>query len=158
RAGIQITLSELAESVSSDANRVTGLGLDPDRGPDRRAFVDAVSWLEEHGALRTADGSSAAWASDPGAGEALYDVARDVVFALFRPPRVLQPVESVVALLARSAVSGGNAARRAAAAAARRAVVERPVVYFADADESITGHLRGSALAADLQRLTGLRV
>jgi uncharacterized protein (TIGR02678 family) len=158
RAGVQITLSELAESVASDANRITGLGLDPDRGGDRRAFVDAVGWLEDRGALRMADGSSAAWASDPGAGEALYDVARDVVFALFRPTRVLQHVESVAALLDRLTTSSGNAERRAAAQAARRAAVERPVVYFAEVDDPIANHLRGPALAADVRRLTGLQV
>src|SRR5262249_39467474 len=38
RAGIQITLSELAESVAADANRIAGLGLDADRGADRRAL------------------------------------------------------------------------------------------------------------------------
>lgn len=165
RAGIQITLSELADSVAADANRISGLGLDADRGADRRAFVDAVSWLEQRGALRVADGSSAAWAADPGAGEALYDVARDVVFALFRPSRVLQHSASVTALLDRPAHTAaeatrvsGNAQRRAAAQAARRAVVERPVVYFDDVDDSVVNHLRGPALATDLQRLTGLRL
>jgi uncharacterized protein (TIGR02678 family) len=158
RAGIQITLSELAESVAADANRITGLGLDPDHGGDRRAFVDAVSWLEERGVLRMADGSSASWASDPDAGEALYDVARDVVFALYRPTRVLQHVESVAVLLDRAMASSGNAERRAAAQAARRAVVERPVAYFGDVETATANHLRGSALVADLHRLTGLRV
>lgn len=161
RAGQQITLSELAESVAADAGRIPGLGLDPDRGGDRRAFVDAVGWLEERGALRTADGSSTAWASDPGTGEALYDIARDVVFALFRPSRVLQHVQTVTALLDRSGQDGStsdNAARRAAAQAARRAVVERPVVYFCDVDDPVANHLRGAALAADVHRLTGLRV
>ncbi|SCF07048.1 TIGR02678 family protein [Micromonospora haikouensis] len=158
RAGIQITLSELADSVAGDANRITGLGLDPDHGPDRRAFVDAVGWLEERGVLRLADGSSAAWASDPGAGEALYDVARDVVFALFRPTRVLQHVDSVSALLDRAMSSSGNAERRQAAQAARRAVVESPVVYHADVEPAVANHLRGSALTTDLARLTGLRV
>lgn len=158
RAGIQITLSELAESVAADAGRITGLGLDPDRGADRRAFVDAVGWLEERGALRVADGSSAAWASDPGSGEALYDVARDVVLALFRPARVLQHVESVAGLLNRSRANSGNSARRAAGQAARRAMVERPVVYFDEVDDAVANHLRGSALAQDLHRLTGLRV
>ena len=81
-----------------------------------------------------------------------------VVFALFRPTRVLQHVETVTGLLDRSAAGSGNAARRAAAQAARRALVERPVVYFADVAEAVTNHLRGSALAADVQRLTGLRV
>lgn len=158
RAGVQISLSELSEWVSADANRIAGLGLDPDRGADRRAFVDAVGWLEERGALRLADGSSTAWASDPGTGEALYDVARDVVFALFRPTRVLQHVDSVAALLSRSMAGSGNAERRAAAQAARRAVVEHPVVYYSDVDDATANHLRGAALAADLQRLTGLRV
>lgn len=158
RAGIQITLSELADSVSSDANRITGLGLDPDHGPDRRAFVDAVGWLEERGVLRLADGSSAAWVSDPGGGEALYDVARDVVFALFRPTRVLQHVDSVAALLDRTMASSGNAERRQAAQAARRAVVESPVVYHVDVEPTVANHLRGAALATDLARLTGLRV
>ncbi|MEU4692297.1 TIGR02678 family protein [Actinoplanes sp. NPDC023714] len=158
RAGIQITLSELAESVAADAGRITGLGLDPDVGADRRAFVDAVAWLEERGVLRLADGSSAAWASDPGAGEALYDVARDAVFALFRPPRVLQHIDSVTALLERSMTSSGNAERRAAAQAARRAVLEQPVIYFDDVSAELGNHLRGQALPADLYRLTGLRL
>ena len=158
RAGIQITLSELADAVAGDANRITGLGLDPDTGPDRRALVDAVGWLEERGVLRLADGSSASWAGDPRAGEALYDIARDVVFALFRPPRVLQHVDSVGALLQRSMSRSGNAERRASAQAARRAVVDTPIVYFADAGTDVVNHLRGSTLPADLQRLTGLRV
>ncbi|BCJ51429.1 hypothetical protein Asp14428_29040 [Actinoplanes sp. NBRC 14428] len=158
RAGIQITLSELAEAVAADAGRISGLGLDPDIGADRRAFVDAVAWLEERGVLRLADGSSSAWASDPGAGEALYDVARDAVLALFRPPRVLQHIESVTALLDRSLSSSGNAERRAAAQAARRTVLERPVVYYDDVSTEIGNHLRGQALPADLYRLTGLRL
>ena len=155
---MQITLSELADSVASDAGRIAGLGLDPDSGGDRRAFVDAVAWLEERGVLRLTDGSSAAWASDPGLGEALYDIARDAVFAIFRPTRVIQHIESVTGLLDRSLSSSGNAERRAAAQSARRAVAERPVVYFADVAEPVGNHLRGSALAADLHRLTGLRV
>ncbi|MDT4995109.1 MAG: hypothetical protein QOH97_5001 [Actinoplanes sp.] len=158
RAGIQITLSELADAVAGDANRITGLGFDPDAGPDRRALVDAVGWLEDRGVLRLADGSSASWAGDPGTGEALYDIARDVVFALFRPPRVLQHIDSVAALRERAMSSSGNADRRAAAQAARRAVVDRPVVYYADVAGEVANHLRGSALPADVYRLTGLRV
>jgi len=158
RAGIQISLSELAESVAADAGRIAGLGLDPDSGADRRAFVDAVGWLEERGVLRLADGSSASWAGDPASGEALYDIARDAVFAVFRPARVLQHIASVEGLLDRSFTSSGNAERRAAAQAARRAVTECPVVYFADVPEPVANHLRGAALAADVQRLTGLRL
>jgi uncharacterized protein (TIGR02678 family) len=158
RAGVQITLSELADAVAGDANRIGGLGLDPDLGADRRAFVDAVAWLEERSVLRLTDGSSASWASDPGSGEALYDIARDAVLALFQPPRVLQHIESAGALLTRSATSSGNAQRRTAAQAARRAVIERPVVYYADVPAEVGNHLRGQALPADLLRLTGLQM
>jgi uncharacterized protein (TIGR02678 family) len=158
RAGVQITLSELADSVAADANRITGLGLDPDRGVDRRAFVDSVGWLELRGALTLADGSASAWASDPGVGEALYDVARDVLFALYRPTRMVQAVPTVRALLDRSAANSGNEERRLAGQAARRAVVERPVVYFAEVSDAVANHLRGPALADDLRRLLGLRL
>ncbi|MFI5915468.1 DUF2398 family protein [Dactylosporangium sp. NPDC051541] len=158
RAGIQTTVGELADVVSADANRIGGLGLDPDSGADRRAFVDAVTWLEERGVLRLADGSSASWASDPMAGEALYDIARDALVAMFHPPRVLQHLDSVTALLERSAATSDNAERRAAAQAARRAVIETPVVYFGDVTTMVANHLRGTALPADLYRLTGLRV
>jgi uncharacterized protein (TIGR02678 family) len=158
RAGVQITLSELADSIASDASRIPGLGLDPDRGGDRRAFVDAVGWLEARGALALADGSASAWVTDPGAGEALYDVARDVLFALYRPTRMVQAIGSVAALLDTSMAGSGNEERRVAAQSARRAVVEQPVVYFRDVGDAVANHLRGAALAEDVRRLTGLRV
>jgi hypothetical protein len=155
RSRVQITLSELAETVAADANRIAGLGLDPDRGADRRAFVDAVAWLEDRGALSVTDGSAQSWASDPGSGEALYDIARDVVLALYRPTRMVQSITSVADLLDRSNPTSGNEERRLMAQQARRAVVERPVAYFADVDDGVANHLRGSAFAEDLQRLTG---
>lgn len=158
RAGVQITLSELAEAVAADAGRIAGLGLDPDRGADRRAFVDAVAWLEDRGAVSVADGSAQSWASDPHAGEALYDVARDVLLALYRPTKMVQSITSVADLLDRGIAGSGNEERRIMAQRARRAVVERAVVYFADVDSLVGNHLRGTALAEDIQRLTGLRL
>jgi uncharacterized protein (TIGR02678 family) len=161
RAGVQITLSELADSVAADAGRIPGLGLDSDQASDRRALVDAVGWLEERGALTIADGSASAWAAGSAAGEALYDVARDVGVSLYRPTRMVQAVTSVRTLLAgaeQGIARSGNEERRLAAQAARRAVAERPVVYFRDVPEAVANHLRGSAIAEDLARLTGLRV
>lgn len=158
RAGVQIALSELADAVAADANRIAGLGLDPDRGADRRAFVDAVAWLEDRGALAVADGSAQSWASDPKAGEALYDVARDVVLALYRPTRMVQSIGGIADLLDRGVATSGNEERRLLAQRARRAAVERPVVYFADVDDAVGNHLRGVAFAEDMKRLTGLLV
>ncbi len=158
RAGIQIALSELAEAVAADANRITGLGLDTTRAADRAAFVDVVSWLEDRGALRLADGSARAWADDPGRAEALYDIDRDVASAVYRPSRVAQHLRSVSALLARPAAASRNAARRDAGQRARRALIEQPVVYHADADVDVRNILRTPALVEDVQRLTGLTV
>ncbi|GGN91767.1 hypothetical protein GCM10011579_088940 [Streptomyces albiflavescens] len=51
----------------TDAVRVDGLGLglDTARKPDRNAFIDAVAWLTERGALTLADGSATAGTRDP---------------------------------------------------------------------------------------------
>jgi uncharacterized protein (TIGR02678 family) len=161
RSGTQIALSEMADAVAADAARVDGLGMDTGRKPDRDAFVDAVAWLEARGALRMADGSAVDWANDPDKAEALYDIDREVVGAVYQPSRVLQHLGSVAELLdtgsaSSLAVGGKEARRRTAARRARRMVLEQPVVYYADADESLRGQLRAPALAEDLERLTGL--
>jgi uncharacterized protein (TIGR02678 family) len=163
RAGTQLALSELADAVAADAVRIDGLGLSTERAADRAAFVDAVTWLEVRGALRLADGSARRWADDPTAGEALYDIDRDVVNAVYRPKRVLQHVHSVTALLggvlAGANGTGRDARRRHAGQRARRALVERPVVYYADVDggnEEVRNFLRGHHAVAEVERLTGL--
>jgi uncharacterized protein (TIGR02678 family) len=162
RSGTQVSLSELAAAVASDAGRIDGLGMDTGRKPDRDAFVDAVTWLEASTALRMADGSAADWASDPDRAEALYDIDREVVGALFRPSRALQHLDSVTGLLDGSSVpglaQGQHTQRRDAGRRARRMVLEQPVVYYADVDAALHGQLRSPSLAEDLSRLTGLGV
>ncbi|WP_127354288.1 TIGR02678 family protein [Actinacidiphila soli] len=160
RSGAQVALSELADAVAADATRVDGLGMDTERKPDRDAFVDAVAWLEARGALRTADGSAAAWVNDPDRAEALYDIDREVTGALYRPRRVLQHLGSVADLLDQDTpagfAQGRETQRRTAARRARRLVLEQPAVYYGDVDEALRGQLRSPALAEDLERLTGL--
>ncbi|KQY37602.1 hypothetical protein ASD42_03280 [Nocardia sp. Root136] len=153
RAGDQITLSELAEHVADYASRIEGLDLSTERAADRDAFVDAVGWLGARGALTLADGDAGGWASDPEAGEALYDIDRPVVFALFRPPRALQHLHSVRGLLADDADQASpDQARRV-----RRALVERPIVYLdelSDAERALLGQDR---LIGEVEYCTGLR-
>lgn len=162
RHGAQVALGELADAVAADAVRIDGLGLDTARKPDRDAFVDAVTWLTERGALTLADGSATAWAGDPERAEALYDIDREILLAVHHPTRVLQHLTSVTALLDSSGalgLSAGRAAqRRDQARRARRMVLENPVAYYADADSELLGQLRAPALAEDLERLTGLTV
>lgn len=161
RAGTQLALSELADAVAADAGRIDGLGLSTERAGDRAAFVDAVAWLEVRGALQLADGSARRWADDPTAGEALYDIDRDVVNAVYRPKRVLQHINSVTTLLGGVLTAtngtGRDARRRHAGQRARRALVERPVVYYAEMDDEARNFLRGQhAAVAEVERLTGL--
>jgi uncharacterized protein (TIGR02678 family) len=159
RSGSQIALSELADVVAAEAGRIDGLGMDTERKADRDAFVDAVAWLEARGVLRMADGSATDWVNDPGRAEALYDIDREVVGAVYAPSRVLQHLNSVTELLgdaAAASAQGINAERRRTGRRARRLVLEQPVVYYADVDESLRGQLRSPALAEDLERLTGL--
>ncbi|MFE9096301.1 TIGR02678 family protein [Streptomyces sp. NPDC007264] len=162
RHGAQVALGELADAVAADAVRIDGLGLDTARKPDRDAFVDAVTWLTERGALTLADGSATAWAGDPERAEALYDIDREILLAVHHPTRVLQHMTSVTALLDSAGalgMSAGRAAqRRDQARRARRLVLENPVAYYADADTELLGQLRAPALAEDLERLTGLTV
>jgi uncharacterized protein (TIGR02678 family) len=160
RSCTQIALSELADAVAAEAGRIDGLGMDTERKADRDAFVDAVAWLEARGALRMADGSAADWANDPERAEALYDIDREITGAVYAPSRVIQHLNSVTDLLSDAASAGPaqgiNAERRRTGRQARRLVLENPVVYYADVDEGLRGHLRAPALAEDLERLTGL--
>ncbi|MGH3232970.1 MAG: TIGR02678 family protein [Streptosporangiaceae bacterium] len=164
RSGAQIALSELAEAVAADAGRIDGVGMDTGRKPDRDAFVDAVAWLEARGALRMADGSAVEWVNDPERAEALYDIDREVVGAIYAPSRVLQHLSSVTELLdgpggpagGLAAAQGREARRRGNARRARRLVLEHPVVYYADVDAELRGQLRSVSLAEDVERLTGL--
>ncbi len=160
RSGAQIALSELADAVAADAGRIPGLGLDTGRKPDRDAFVDAVAWLAARGGLRLADGSATDWVNDPERAEALYDIDREVVGAIYAPSRVLQHLSSVTELLdgpgRAAAAQGINAQRRVNARQARRLVVEQPAVYYADVDEELRGQLHSASLAEDVERLTGL--
>jgi len=160
RSGSQIALSELADAVAAEAGRIDGLGMDTGRKADRDAFVDAVAWLEARGALRMADGSAAEWVNDPDRAEALYDIDREIVAAVYAPSRVLQHLSSVTELLTGpdrdGPAQGINAQRRLNARRARRLVLEHPVVYYADVDPGLRGQLRSAALTEDLERLTGL--
>ncbi|PTR45426.1 uncharacterized protein (TIGR02678 family) [Rhodococcus sp. OK611] len=165
RAGNQITLSELADHVAADAAQVDGVDLSTERSADRDAFVDAVGWLAARDAITLADGDAGGWAANPSAGEALYDIDRSVVVALFRPPRALQHLTSIRGLLsgseAQAADEDGYSPDRSTdlretARRVRRSLVERPVVYADQLDDDERLQLALPRTAADVEALTGL--
>ncbi len=153
RAGGQVTLSELAGHVGAEAAQVPAVDMSTDRAADRDAFVDAVGWLAARGAITLADGDALGWASNPEAGEALYDIDRSVVLALFRPPRALQHLTSARGLLA---ARTEESAARETIRRVRRSLVQRPVVYADDLDDDERLQLALPRTVADVELLTGL--
>jgi uncharacterized protein (TIGR02678 family) len=159
RSRVEISLADLVRVFTPAANAIDGLGFDATVTAHKAAVVDVLDWLVERGALRLSDGSLEAWAADSERGDALYDIDHDICSALFKPARPLQHLTSAAGLLDTPFVSAKRGAQRAAAAQrAARALVEYPVVYFAQVDPEIADALRLPGVAESLARLTGLAV
>jgi uncharacterized protein (TIGR02678 family) len=159
RSRVEISLADLVRVFTPAANAIDGLGFDATVTAHKAAVVDVLDWLVERGALRLSDGSLEAWAADSERGDALYDIEHDICAALFKPARPLQHLTSAAGLLDTPFVSAKRGAQRAAAAQrAARALVEYPVVYFAQVDPEIADALRLPGVAESLARVTGLAV
>jgi len=159
RSRVEISLADLVRAFTPGANAIDGLGFDPTVTAHKAAVVDVLDWLVDRGALRLSDGSVEAWASDTDHGDALYDIDHDICATLFRPARPVQHLTSAAGLLDSTFVSSKRGAKREAAAQrAARALVEYPVVYYAQADPEIAEVLRQPGVAESLARFTGLAV
>jgi len=157
RSRVEISLADLVRGFTPAANAIDGLGFDPTVTAHKAAVVDVLDWLADRGALRLSDGSLESWAADTERGDALYDIDHDICATLFRPARPLQHLTSAAGLLDSTFVSAKRTAQREAAAQrAARALLEHPVVYYAQVEPEIAEVLRQSGVAADLSRLTGL--
>jgi len=159
RSRIEISLADLVRSFAPTANAIDGLGFDATITEHKRAVVDVLDWLTDHDALRLSDGSAENWAHDSERGDALYDIDHDVCASLFRPARPIQQLGGAAGLLDIAGISNRRSAQREAAARrARRLLVEHPVLYYATLDTETAAALRGTDLADNLARLTGLVV
>lgn len=86
--GDQTTISQLADGAVRMRAGDDTLPFDLTVHAHRRAFVDAVAWLEHRGVLTLLDGETETFVA--GAGDALYDVDRDAASRLLvSPPSVL---------------------------------------------------------------------
>lgn len=161
RAGSQVALTELADALKRRASEIERLSFDPDEYRHRLAFVDVVRHLLDLGALREVEVSTIDWVRDPDAGEALYDVDRDVLHLVVVPPRVLQHVRSAAALVGAPQTSQSREERRATTRRRLvRLLLEHPVVYLDDLDEVARTYLASQwrVVADDLHRLTGAQL
>jgi uncharacterized protein (TIGR02678 family) len=159
RSRVEISLADLVRAFTPAANAIDGLGFDPTVSAHKAAVVDVLDWLADRGALRLSDGSLESWTADAERGDALYDIDHDICAALFRPARPVQHLTSAAGLLDSTFVSAKRSAQREAAAQrAARALLEYPVIYYAQAEAEIAAALRQPGVAENLARLTGLAV
>jgi uncharacterized protein (TIGR02678 family) len=159
RSRVEISLADLVRAFTPAANAIDGLGFDPTVTAHKAAVVDVLDWLADRGALRLSDGSLESWAADAERGDALYDIDHDICAALFRPARPVQHLTSAAGLLDSTLVSAKRSAQREAAAQrAARALLEYPVLYYAQVEPEIAEALRQPGVAESLARLTGLAV
>jgi uncharacterized protein (TIGR02678 family) len=159
RSRVEISLADLVRTFTPTANAIDGLGFDPTVTQHKAAVVDVLDWLVERGALRLSDGSVEAWANDTELGDALYDIDHDICAALFRPARPVQHLTSAAGLLDATFTSAKRQAQREAAAQrAARALIEHPVVYYAQVEPEVADALRHQGVAENLARLTGMAV
>src|SRR5579863_1218220 len=157
RSRVEVSLADLVRAFTPTANAIDGLGFNPTVSAHKAAVVDVLDWLADRGALRLSDGSAEAWSADTERGDALYDIDHDICAALFRPARPVQHLTSAAGLLDSTFVSAKRTAQREAAAQrAARALLEHPVVYYAQVEPEIAEALRQPGVAEDLTRLTGL--
>jgi uncharacterized protein (TIGR02678 family) len=160
RSRVEISLADLVRAFTPTANAIDGLGFDPVVNAHKAAVVDVLDWLADRGALRLSDGSVEAWTADTDRGDALYDIDHDICAVLFRPARPVQHLTTAAGLLDATFTSAKRAAQREAAAQrAARALVEHPVVYYAQVEPEVAEALRQpDGVAENLARLTGLAV
>jgi uncharacterized protein (TIGR02678 family) len=159
RSRVEVSLADLVRAFTPTANAIDGLGFNPTVSAHKAAVVDVLDWLADRGALRLSDGSADAWSADTERGDALYDIDHDICAALFRPARPVQHLTSAAGLLDATYVSAKRGAQREAAAQrAARALLEHPVVYYAQVEPEVAEALRQTGVAENLARLTGLAV
>ena len=160
RSRVEISLANLVRAFTPTANAIDALGFNPVVSAHKAAVVDVLDWLADRGALRLSDGSVEAWTADTERGDALYDIDHDICAVLFRPARPVQHLTSAAGLLDATFTSAKRAAQREAAAQrAARALVEHPVVYYAQVEPEVAEALRQpGGVAENLARLTGLAV
>lgn len=158
--GEQTTASALADEVLRLRSGDDELPVDLTQWDQRRAFVDAVRWLEERGVLRLCDGGVDRWLADDG-GDALYDLDRDAASRLLvASPSVLQDIDSPAGFLVDPYPASEDGRRSRLRHRLSRRLVTTAIVDYDDLDPDELAHLRQrrGRIAADVELLTGCRV
>lgn len=156
--GHQVLASELLTRIAQLARGDDRLQLDSTEFVQRRAFRDAVRYLEELGVLSVRDGDVDSLLSE---GQVLWDIDRDAAaMCMVASPSVLRSVSSVDDFIAEPTPSDGDGRSRRARHMLNRRVIDQPVVLPADlsANEADLAWRNRRREADNLARLTGCEI
>jgi uncharacterized protein (TIGR02678 family) len=137
---VQTTLSDLATQVQVlAASEESVRSFDLDRHAERLAFVDAVRWLVDLGALSLTDGDEGSFVE--GRGDALYDLAprrlAQLLAAPLPPSLAASPAEMGMEIYPET----DEGANRRTRHRLMRRLAEEPVLYLDELDERELAYL-----------------
>ena len=156
--GHQVLASELLARIAQLARGDHRLQLDSTQFVQRRAFRDAVRYLEQIGVLAVRDGDVESLISD---GQVLWDIDRDAAaMCMVASPSVLRSVTSVVDFVAEPVPIDSDGRARRARHMLNRRMIDQPVVMLSDleTDEAELAWRNRRREAENLARLTGCEI
>ncbi len=156
--GHQVLASELLTRILQSARGDARLQLDATEYVQRRAFRDAVRYLEEVGVLRVRDGDVESLVSD---GQVLWDIDRDAAaMCMVASPSVLRSVSTVTDFITEPSPADADGRSRRARHLLNRRLLDQPLVMVADLsqDEAELAWRNRRREADNIARLTGCEV
>ncbi|HWL45260.1 MAG TPA: TIGR02678 family protein [Ilumatobacter sp.] len=156
--GHQVLASELLQRIAQLARGDARLQLNSTEYVQRRAFRDAVRYLEEVGVLTVCDGDVESLLND---GQVLWDIDRDAAaMCMVASPSVLRSVSTVADFITEPTPTDGDGRSRRARHLLNRRMVDQPVVMLSDLtdDEAELAWRNRRREADNISRLTGCEV
>lgn len=130
--GTQVLASELLDRIVQSGRGDDRLRLDATEFAQRRAFRDAVRYLEQLGVLKVRDGDIDTLTND---GQVLFDIDRDAAaMCLVASPSILREVKTVADFIDEPVPLGMEARARSARQRLNRRLIDQPVVMLDDLD------------------------
>jgi len=156
--GHQVLASELLARIAQIARGDDRLRLDSTEYVQRRAFRDAVRYLEQIGVLVVRDGDVDLLVSE---GQVLWDIDRDAAaMCMVASPSVLRSVSTVDDFIAEPVPSDSDGRSRRARHLLNRRMIDQPIVVLADltSDEADLAWRNRRREADNISRLTGCEI
>jgi uncharacterized protein (TIGR02678 family) len=156
--GHQVLASELLTRISQIARGDERLRLDSTEYVQRRAFRDAVRYLEGVGVLRVCDGDVESLLGD---GQVLWDIDRDAAaMFMIASPSILRSVSAVADFIAEPTPTDSDGRSRRARHLLNRRMLDQPLVLLSDLteDEAELAWRNRRREADNISRLTGCEI